>query len=116
MQVGDYVPNQPQLSSRLNSIEFGDTTITMIRVIAAVTKRGSEIVEYVVLDDRDYSSLEIFLEAARLESLELSKRHFLPNDTLEIFDGSDRSLDSFFRMFPNLKLTPQTVRSKPHGN
>jgi hypothetical protein len=34
---------------------------------------------------------------------------------LELFDGSDRSLDSFFRMFPNLKLTPPSVRSKPRA-
>lgn len=86
----------------------------MVRVIAVITKRESEVVEYVVLDDRDYSSLEEFLKAARLETLELSERHSLPNDVLEIFDGSDRSLDSFFRMFPNLKLTPGTVSSKSH--
>ena len=86
----------------------------MVRVIAVITKRESEVVEYVVLDDRDYSSLAGFLKAARLETLELSERHSLPNDALEIFDGSDRSLDSFFRMFPNLKLTPGTVGSKSH--
>jgi len=86
----------------------------MIRVVAVITKKDSEVVEYIVIDNRAYSSLETFLAAARLESLALSKRHFLPNDALEIFDGSDRSLDSFFRMFPNLKLTSRTVRTEPH--
>jgi hypothetical protein len=87
----------------------------MVRVIAVITKNESEIVEYIVLDDRNYGDIKDFLDAARLETLELSKRHRLPNDVLEVFDGSDRSLDSFFRMFPNLKLTPRTVRSKPHA-
>jgi hypothetical protein len=81
----------------------------MVRVLAVITKKKSEVVEYVVLEDQQYSSLDAFLVAAHSETLELSKRHRLPNDELELFDGSDRSLDSFFRMFPNLKLTSRSV-------
>jgi hypothetical protein len=88
----------------------------MIRVIAVITQKESEVIEYVVFDDRDYSSLDAFLGAALIETLELSKRHLLPNAELEIFDGSDRSLESFFRMFPNLKLTARTVYTKPRAD
>ena len=87
----------------------------MIRVLAVITKARSEVVEYIVLDDGLYPSLDAFLDAARSETLELSARHNLPNDTLELFDGGDRSVESFFRMFPNLKLTPGSVRSKPRS-
>jgi hypothetical protein len=87
----------------------------MVRVLAVITKKNSEVVEYVVLEDQQYPGLDAFLDAARSETQELSKRHGLPNDNLELFDGSDRSLESFFRMFPNLKLTPRSVRSKPRG-
>jgi len=85
----------------------------MMRVLAVITKANSEVVEYVVLDDSRFPSLDAFLGAARNETQELSARHGLPNDELELFDGSDRSVESFFRMFPNLKLTPRSVRSKP---
>lgn len=87
----------------------------MMRVLAVVTKAGGEIVEYVVLEDRRYPTVEAFLDAARREAQALSERHELPNDSFELFDGSDRSLESFFRMFPNLKLTPRSVRSQPGG-
>jgi len=87
----------------------------MIRVVAVITKKENEVVEYLVIDDQHFPSLEAFVDAACLESLALSNRYFLPNDVLELFDGSDRSLDSFFRMFPNLKLTSRTVRSEPHA-
>ena len=87
----------------------------MTRVLAVITKKKSEVVEYVVLEDQRYPSLDAFLGAARSETQELSERHRLPNDELELFDGSDRSIESFFRMFPNLKLTPRSVRSKPRG-
>ncbi len=87
----------------------------MIRVLAVIGKAESEVFEYVVLDDRRYSSLDEFLEAARRVTRELAARHGLPNDTLELFDGCDRSLESFFRMFPNLKLTSRTLRSEPQG-
>jgi len=85
----------------------------MVRVLAVITKAGSEVIEYVVLNDRLYPSLDPFLEAARRETLELSARHGLPNDRLELFDGSDRSVESLFRMFPNLKVTGRSVRSEP---
>jgi hypothetical protein len=85
----------------------------MMRVIAVITKAGSEVVEYVVLEDGRYPSLDAFLEAARGETRDLAARHGLPNDELEQFDGSDRSVESFFHMFPNLKLTPRSVRSTP---
>jgi len=85
----------------------------MMRVIAVIAKKGSEIVEYVVIDDSRYQGSEAFLEAARSETQELAARHGLPNDDFELFDGSDRSVESFFRMFPNLKLTPRSVRSTP---
>ena len=84
----------------------------MMRVLAVITKKKSEIVEYVVLEDRQYRDLEALIDAARSETEELYERHSLPNDELELFDGSDRSLESFFQMFPNLKLTPRSVRSK----
>ena len=87
----------------------------MMRVLAVITKKNGEVVEYVVLEDQRYPSLDAFLGVTRSETQELSKRHGLPNDNLELFDGSDRSLESFFRMFPNLKLTPRSVRSKPKG-
>lgn len=90
-------------------------TTTMMRVLAVVTKAGGEVVEYVVLEDQRYPTVEAFLDAARGEAQALSERHDLPNDRLELFDGSDRSLESFFRMFPNLKLTPRSVRSPPGG-
>lgn len=76
-----------------------------------MTKTESRVVEYVVIDDRRYSTLENFLEAARNETGRLSARYGLPNEELELFDGSDRSEESFFRMFPNLKVTPFTRRS-----
>ncbi|MGQ9588971.1 MAG: hypothetical protein ACUVYA_01610 [Planctomycetota bacterium] len=68
----------------------------MMRVLAVVTKAGGEIVEYVVLEDRRYPTVEAFLDAARREAQALSE-------------------ESFFRMFPNLKLTPRSVRSQPGG-
>jgi hypothetical protein len=85
----------------------------MTRVLAVITKAGSEVIEYVALEDRGYPTLEAFLDAARRETHELSTRHGLPNAELELFDGSDRSVESFFRMFPNLKVTPRTLRSQP---
>lgn len=85
----------------------------MMRVLAVIAKKTGEILEYVVLDDSRYAGLEDFLAAAREEARELSVRHGLPHAELELFDGSDRSLASFFRMFPNLKLTPRSVRSEP---
>jgi len=87
----------------------------MMRVLAVITKADSEVVEYVVLEDSRYPSLDAFLAAARAETRELAARHGLPSEELELFDGSDRSVESFFRMFPNLKLTPRSVRSKPRG-
>jgi hypothetical protein len=84
----------------------------MIRILAVITKVASEVVEYVVLDDGRYRELDSFLAAARDETRELSERHGLPNADLELFDGSDRSVESFFRMFPNLKLTPRSVRAE----
>lgn len=86
-----------------------------MRVLAVITKAGSEVVEYAVLDDRHYSTVEAFLAAARDETRSLSARHGLPNENLELFDGSDRSVDSFFRMFPNLKLTARSVRTEPRS-
>jgi hypothetical protein len=88
----------------------------MMRVLAIITKARSEIVEYVVLEGERYPSVDAFLEATRKETQALSKRHRLPNDRLELFDGSDRTLESFFKMFPNLKLTPRSVRAKPQGS
>jgi hypothetical protein len=85
----------------------------MMRVLAVITKAESKVIEDVVLEDSRYPSLDAFLVAARDETRELSARHGLPNDELELFDGSDRSVESFFRMFPNLRLTPRSVRSKP---
>jgi len=85
----------------------------MTRVLAVITKAGSEVIEYVALEDRRYPAPEAFLDAARRETRELSARHGLPNAELELFDGSDRSVESFFRMFPNLKVTPRTLRSQP---
>jgi hypothetical protein len=85
----------------------------MTRVLAVITKAGSEVIEYVALEDRGYPTQEVFLDAARRKTRELSTRYSLPNGELELFDGSDRSVESFFRMFPNLKLTPSTVRSQP---
>ncbi|MBN2489618.1 MAG: hypothetical protein JXQ29_02070 [Planctomycetes bacterium] len=85
----------------------------MMRVLAVITKAASEVVEYVVLDDARYPSLDAFLAAARDETRSLSARHGLPNEELELFDGSDRSVESFFRMFPNLKRTPRSVRVEP---
>jgi hypothetical protein len=85
----------------------------MTRVLAVITKAGSEVIEYVALEDRRYPGLEAFLAAARRETRELSARYGLPNAELELFDGSDRSVESFFRMFPNLKVTPRTLRSQP---
>lgn len=84
-----------------------------MRVLAVITKKENEVVEYVVLDDRGYPTPEAFLDAARVETRALAERHGLPNDRLELFDGSDRTVESFFRMFPNLKLTPHSVRSAP---
>jgi hypothetical protein len=84
----------------------------MIRILAIITKAGSEVVEYVVIDDRRYATTEDFLAAARHETGRLSFRHGLPNNDLELFDGSDRSEESFFRMFPSLKVTPSTARSE----
>lgn len=83
----------------------------MTRVLAVITKAGSEVMEYVTLEDGAFPTLEAFLDAARRETRELSTRYGLPNDELELFDGSDRSVESFFRMFPNLKVTPRTLRS-----
>lgn len=85
----------------------------MMRILAVITKAGSEVIEYVVIDDRRYSTAEAFLAAALDETRALSARHGLPNEELELFDGSDRSEESFFRMFPNLKRTPRSVRSEP---
>lgn len=85
----------------------------MTRVLAVITKAGSEVIEYIALEDHGYPTWEAFLDAARRETAELSTRHGLPNAELELFDGSDRSVESFFRMFPNLKRTSGTVRSKP---
>jgi hypothetical protein len=85
----------------------------MVRIIAVVTKKETEVVEYVVIEDSRPSDLEAFLETARAATRELAARYGLPNETLEIFDGSDRSVESLFRMFPNLKLTPRTARSSP---
>ena len=85
----------------------------MTRILAVITKAGSEVIEYVALEDHRYPTLQAFLDAARRETHELSTRYSLPNDELELFDGSDRSVESFFRMFPNLKRTPRTVRSEP---
>lgn len=85
----------------------------MMRVLAVITKAGGEVVEYTVLDDTRYPSLEAFLDAAREETRGLSARHSLPNGELELFDGSDRTVESFFRMFPNLKLTPRSLRLEP---
>jgi len=82
----------------------------MIRILAVITKAGGEVVEYVVIDDRRYAAREDFLEAARHETGRLASRHALPNDRLELFDGADRSEESFFRMFPNLKVTAATAR------
>ncbi len=85
----------------------------MVRVLAVVSKADNEVFDYVVLDERLYASLDSFLESARRETRELWKRHALPNDRLELFDGSDRSVESLFRMFPNLKLTSRSVRTEP---
>jgi len=85
----------------------------MVRVLAVITKEKSEVIEYLVLEDRRYPSLDAFLASARSETRELSMRYRLPNDELELFDGSDRSVESFFQMFPNLKLTPLSRRSEP---
>jgi len=85
----------------------------MIRILAVVRKANSEVVEYVTLEDRRYPILQGFLDAALRETQDLSTRYRLPNDELELFDGSDRSVESFFQMFPNLKVTPRTVRSQP---
>lgn len=84
----------------------------MMRVLAVITKAHGDVVDYVVLEDVRYPDTEAFLAAARDEARELAARHGLPNGDLELFDGSDRSVESFFRMFPNLKLTPRSVRSK----
>jgi hypothetical protein len=97
------------------SRESYNSEAAMVRVLAVITKKKSEVVEYVVLEDQRYPNLEAFLGAARVETEELSKRHRLPNDELELFDGSDRSLESFFRMFPNITLTPLSIRSKTWG-
>ena len=85
----------------------------MMRVLAVITKAESEVIEYVVLEDNRFPSLDAFLVTARKETEQLSACHGLPNDDLELFDGSDRSVESFFRMFTNLKLTPRLVRPKP---
>jgi hypothetical protein len=87
----------------------------MVRVLAVITKADSEVVEYVVLEDSHYPSLGAFLEAAHNETRDLAARHGLPNEELELFDGSDRSVESFFRMFPNLKLTSRSVRLEPRS-
>jgi len=83
----------------------------MVRVLAVVAKSDQEVLEYVVLEDRLYPNFDSFLEAARRETRELSARHGLPNDRLELFDGCDRSVESLFRMFPNLKWTARSVRA-----
>jgi len=85
----------------------------MMRVLAVITKAASEIVEYAVLDDRRYPTPKAFLDAARDETLKLAARYGLPNEELELFDGSDRTEESFFLMFPNLKRTSRSVRSEP---
>ena len=37
----------------------------MTRILAVITKAGSEVIEYVALEDHGYPTLQAFLDAAR---------------------------------------------------
>jgi hypothetical protein len=82
----------------------------MVRVLAVMTKSLCKIMEYVVLQRDRYESPEAFLAVVRAQTEQLWTRYGLPNDDLELFDGGARTVESFFCMFPNLKLTPLSVK------
>ncbi len=106
--AGDIIMAAPERASPIRECEAA-----MVRVLAVISKERSEVLEFLALEDRRYPSADAFLEAARNATRDLWMRYGLPNDELELFDGSDRSVESFFRMFPNLKLTPRSKRSVP---
>ncbi len=85
----------------------------MVRILAVITKEQGEVIEYTVLDRAAYATADALLDAVRDESARLSKRHGLPHPDRELFEGGARSVEGFFRMFPNLKLTARSLRT-PH--
>ena len=83
-----------------------------VRVLAVHDPAGV-ISEYVVLERLRFSDDDGFHAAARAEVERLRGKYGLPRGDLSLFEGSARSEESFFRMFLNLRRSPETRRGTP---
>jgi hypothetical protein len=88
----------------------------MVSVLVIHEKQTKTMLEYVAIARDAFPSLERYISVKRQEAEALSKKYGLAqNVDLELFEGGARTVDGFFRMFPQFKRFAWTIERHVQG-